>query len=358
MSNEKTAVKPVLALNIPEPLIAKRNAAMFGTPDGMKSPAAQNKELAAQYKETLAAITIGLKHVNKTHFEITPQVAADILQNRMTRNRNTIKGLVDKYADLMMRGKWSRNIAPIAFINDPGKPDHGFLIDGQHRLTAQVQTKTTAWYQITILSREEARFIDTGRMRTSAQNLAMFVDGAEGIDRYSPILNHMHALTKTFCGSPNYVLNLFKTQNEDTVVEIWNATKAIVIRSSDIGIYPRFSQNISRGFLACIQLAGYSPRTDVYKAFLIAISAPPANDCSYLDQCYEDFRNEAPNGHDTNRKTMRTLIKIWNYVVTGSEIADTLPQKLDIDTLKKIMHVTPAIKAKSKSQKKKVRKVR
>ena len=291
-------------------------------------------------KELLAEITAGMKSCDaKTYFEVSPKLAKEIVEKRMSRNRIPSKGVVEKYADAMRRGKWSANIAPIIFLDDPGAPDHGFLIDGQHRLLAQVESGQAVWYPIYTVSRLDARYIDIGKLRTSAQNLAMFSPGGKDFDQFSPIVNHMFSIVRYFSGA-NYQMSMFKMLNEDQIMDIWKQSETIVRRTEELGVNKLFSQNLAKAFLCCIQLAGYSSRTDVFKQFHTAISGYVHDE--YVNRCFTEFRDEMGNGHDTNRKSLRTLVKIWNYLIdeTVSVEEFPMPSKLDIQALKGILKVS------------------
>lgn len=67
---------------------------------------------------------------------VTPQAAQEILKEN-TRNRMLSVGVVNKYAQEIMNGEWFLSASGI------GIDRNGRLMDGQHRLTAIVQTGTT-----------------------------------------------------------------------------------------------------------------------------------------------------------------------------------------------------------------------
>src|SRR4249919_2348410 len=104
----------------------------------------------------------------------TWQMAEEHLAKNTT-NRHLRDGDVAKYARLMSEKLWGAPTAkqgfkasamPLVFDWD------GNLIDGQHRLHAQVKSRTTQyWYVLRNVPPETQQIIDTGIYRTAADAL-------------------------------------------------------------------------------------------------------------------------------------------------------------------------------------------
>jgi hypothetical protein len=95
---------------------------------------------------------------------ITPQKAEQYL-NRNTSNRKLRDGVVERYASDMKQGRWTECPAPIVFY------ENGDVADGQHRLWAIVESKTTQKFLVGRgLSREAGLNIDTGVTRNLVDN--------------------------------------------------------------------------------------------------------------------------------------------------------------------------------------------
>lgn len=91
---------------------------------------------------------------------VTPAKAAEWLQTNK-QNRKLRKQTVMQYTADMLSGSWTRCVTPISFYDD------GELADGQHRLQAVVESKTTqAFYVIRGLNRRDGLNIDTGLARS------------------------------------------------------------------------------------------------------------------------------------------------------------------------------------------------
>lgn len=97
--------------------------------------------------------------ISRTIF-VTPELASEFLKFNNPNNRITSPGYVTKYAKLMKEGKWGYSL-PLVFSKQ------GMLIDGQHRLSAIIESEVTVRAIVTIGVPEEMGLdIDRGRRRT------------------------------------------------------------------------------------------------------------------------------------------------------------------------------------------------
>lgn len=95
---------------------------------------------------------------------INPKQAERYLNSNRS-NRRLRSGLVEKYADDMRNGRWTRCPMPICFYQD------GDIADGQHRLWAIIESGTTQEFAVVYgLRREDGLNIDTGMPRTLVDN--------------------------------------------------------------------------------------------------------------------------------------------------------------------------------------------
>jgi hypothetical protein len=91
---------------------------------------------------------------------ITPSLAEHFLSKNIN-NRNVSRSLVNKLTNDMMNGNWQSTHQGIAFYEDD------ILADGQHRLLAIVQSRSTIPMMVTYgLKRESALGIDYHRPRS------------------------------------------------------------------------------------------------------------------------------------------------------------------------------------------------
>lgn len=98
---------------------------------------------------------------------ITPELAAYWLAKN-THNRSVFNGVVREYTLAMKEGRWNFDGDAIQFSKD------GVLLNGQHRLLAQVASKATVivpvWFDLDPMVQLE---MDQGRKRSFASNLEL-----------------------------------------------------------------------------------------------------------------------------------------------------------------------------------------
>jgi len=99
---------------------------------------------------------------------VSPEKAALFL-TKNKKNRRVDKTRVQKYVNDMKNGHWCLNGDAIRFCEE------GYLIDGQHRLNAIIETgRDFVFLVIHNVESESKRTIDTGKARTGSDVLSMF----------------------------------------------------------------------------------------------------------------------------------------------------------------------------------------
>lgn len=105
--------------------------------------------------------------------EISPEFAAELLENKNTRNRPVTRATVLAYAHEMRAGNWRLTHQGI------GLDTEGVLLDGQHRLAAVVESGKTIPMMVTYdLPPETFTTVDVGRRRSASDALHMAGLGA------------------------------------------------------------------------------------------------------------------------------------------------------------------------------------
>ncbi len=107
--------------------------------------------------------------------KITPAIAAEMLANNIDINRSIRSGHLQKLCSDMTNDLWDANNGETIKFMDDKKGDfkYGTLVDGQHRLTAIIQTgKTYKLPVLTGVSADAFATIDSGSCRTFADLIA------------------------------------------------------------------------------------------------------------------------------------------------------------------------------------------
>lgn len=116
---------------------------------------------------TIAALPTNLNGLSSTIMRVTPQMARNWLTLN-TSNRHLNKDAVQRFSSDMRSGRWLYNGESIKFDRE------GRLIDGQHRLTAIVNSDAVVeMLVVTGLEPLAQQTIDVGRPRTTGQILHM-----------------------------------------------------------------------------------------------------------------------------------------------------------------------------------------
>ncbi len=130
--------------------------------------------------------------------EITPEIAASYLQCNSERQRKISRNTVEKYANDLLNGRWRTNGGPIRFDWD------GNLIDGQHRLTAVVETGVSITeFVIWNLDPKAFETIDQGRVRSLGTVIGAGTKEAT-IARAIVTYETTESVAKAISGSGNY----------------------------------------------------------------------------------------------------------------------------------------------------------
>lgn len=121
--------------------------------------------------------------------DITPEIAADILQTRNNKNRPINHPTVDYYAHQMKKGAWMLNGEGVQFSKE------GELLNGQHRLLAVVKADMTIrMFLIFNIDKEAFATYDLQRTRTAADLFNM--EGIKNANNLAAVTNRYIALTK------------------------------------------------------------------------------------------------------------------------------------------------------------------
>lgn len=106
--------------------------------------------------------------------DVTPAIAAEMLK-RNGNNRPINEGQVTQLARQMEKGEWLFDGQPLRFGKD------GRLLDGQHRLTAVIQSDTTQTFSIMHgIDAAAFKVMDTGKLRSTGDIFQI-----EGIKNYA-----------------------------------------------------------------------------------------------------------------------------------------------------------------------------
>ncbi len=240
--------------------------------------------------------------------KITPEMAAEFLEANGT-NRKISRNVVDRYARAMRAGRWKLSHQGIAFDID------GRLVDGQHRLTAILQSgETIESLVVHNAPRDMFDVLDNGKSRSPGDTLGIL--GATNRIHCASSLKVM----KAYAVAQRENINLFQAMRgnrlENWELEAWFST------------YPQV-QDWVNGACAIVKATRCLPSTSAATATLtLAARIEPAKTASFVDAMVsmEDlksgsavlalFKRDAigDRGYDGQAMTVITLakaLKLW-----------------------------------------------
>lgn len=135
----------------------------------------------------------------------TPEIAGEMLRYN-TDNRPIGAGHVSKLANEMKRGEWVPTPIPVIFS------DKGRLIDGQHRLSAIVESGIAVEIWVAFGARDESfAYIDTGKKRSGGDVFA--INGVPNANamcaatKWLWVYENQKAATGTGAGAEKFLTN-------------------------------------------------------------------------------------------------------------------------------------------------------
>lgn len=185
--------------------------------------------------------------------KITPERARVLLSKDYPKNRRIIISRVLEYASDIKSGKWDSNIGDPIRISDTG-----YLLDGQHRLSAVVEAKRPVWFDVIYgLPEESFVRIDNGMKRQTAG----FLD--EGM-KNKTIITALATLAISTEQSTFSISTVLSSNGAFRIVNVGKSTRYVRASREMILSYIREHAN---------QLQYYATRGKALRAFL-GIGAP------------------------------------------------------------------------------------
>ena len=208
--------------------------------------------------------------------EISPEVASEMLKRNYT-NRNITKSNVRFLSKQMKEGQWLFDGQPIRF----DKFDR--LLDGQHRLTAIIDSKTTQKFLVVSgLSEKTFTVMDTGKNRSSGDALSIM-----GVSYPNSIASGIRLILKHNVGLHGVTGSDSKISNSK-VVDFFNENKSIESKAKNC-------QYLSKNFMSVLP-SSYL----IYLSFVLA-------DKSVTDS--ELFIDELCNGTNIDIKSPTNVLR-------------------------------------------------
>jgi hypothetical protein len=248
---------------------------------------------------------------------ITPETAADWLENRNIGNRAKSNVAARRYARLIQAKRWKCTHQGIAFDRD------GWLIDGQHRLMAIVATGIPVKLFIIpfIEGMDEKTFdvLDSGHKRQAAQLL----DGV-GANARAAAARYLGVVDDSFGPEHRIVQGITATSVETAdVLEVVKEWPELLAWASVMGTANRNAHVPPGPHLAVLAQAERSPHRDRIEPWLDGINSGiglEAKDPRLLVRNRFISGTRLAHGHAGQCMAYRLLVKAWNAHAVGGSL--------------------------------------
>lgn len=247
---------------------------------------------------------------------ITPETAADWLENRNIGNRRKSNVTGRRYARLIQAKRWKCTHQGIAFDRD------GWLIDGQHRLMAIVTTGIPVKLFVIpfVEGMDDHTFdvLDSGHKRQAAQLL-----NGPGANARAAAARYLGVVDDSF-GPEHHIIQGITAASVETadVLEIVKAWPELMAWATVMGTANRNAHIPQGPHLAVLAQAERSPHRDRIESWLEGINSGAGlepKDPRLLVRNRFISGTRLAHGHAGQCMAYRLLVKAWNaYAVSGS----------------------------------------
>lgn len=169
---------------------------------------------------------------------ITPSIASGYLETN-PNNRNLRWSVVERYARDMKRGNWQDNGGTILIYDD------GTLKDGQHRLTAIVESGEAQWMVVIRNIPKESTICDTGARRTVRDIMAL--------EKADTALRNMTMIS--VCRLLYYMETRSTSLTESDVIDMMKANADAIVATYELTASSHNELTCSRHFATAIFVA-------------------------------------------------------------------------------------------------------
>lgn len=211
--------------------------------------------------------------------EVSPELAADWLGLNVDNYRKPRLARIRRYARDMAEGRWRDTGDPIRFDED------GYLVDGQNRLHAQVESGQTYFHVVVRgLTSEDVDALDQGASRTPAEVLAR-----HGVSKYQSTVAS--------------TLRLLRTWDLGMIVHAGSATIAPTTQGGILELleeYPE-AENHQAWASRISKEMGFGPTVLVTARILLDRVAGE----DQVKEFWDGVENFIPNGPKDPRRTLR-----------------------------------------------------
>jgi hypothetical protein len=244
---------------------------------------------------------------------ISPEQAQSYLNNNYDLNRNIIKSRVLLISSQINNNEWQLNGASICFTKS------GWLLDGQHRLQAIVQSGKTVW-TVVVRGIDDDAFmtIDTGRARGLSDILHMVKEADTNALAATCRLVYSWELQKSFTSSPSRKPT---TADIQELLSRHPSIRDAVRRFCNISSFRRVSRSFLSAFYYLVSDIDGAEAEIFYDHLLNGTNLLKGHPVLALRNLLEYYKDSHPGRARFNRLNSivmgKFFVKTWNAFANG-----------------------------------------
>ena len=241
---------------------------------------------------------------------ITPEIAQEYL-GANTANRNISRNRVFQYAEDMENGRWHFSGDPIKFSAS------GEMIDGQHRLMAVIDSKTTQEFVVIRNLGEKSKYVTDTGMPRSAANLLQF-GGHKNTNRLASAIRMCVMSEKGQLASvgsrvvgPQEVLEFLENNPDivDAVSFISTSSLRPIVPCSCLCFCYFMTQRIDK------------QKSDEFWSLLDTTPRDKQHPCTALKECVTNMKIRSKRGGSLPKATILAyMVKAWNAFYNDNKV--------------------------------------
>ncbi len=238
----------------------------------------------------------------------TPEMAAEMLAHNKV-NRDMKRSEVESYIRLMKDGLWGTCVEPLVFDED------GNLINGQHRLTAQIEAGTSHWWLILKgVPKDTAKTVNGGSR--NALKAILKYNGEKNYMILAGVANNTYQWAHGLMGISNRVTPL---EGEQWLAEHGDLRHSCDVAShvANVSVIDVGPTVLGTAHWIIAQTNGHAEADlFLYRMAHLQGERPGSGIIALLNRLNKAQRGEKVYRHQI-RDQVAAIVKVWNWEVEG-----------------------------------------
>lgn len=260
--------------------------------------------------------SLEVREGDSCRMQVTPEMARSWLKTNMS-NRNLSRQNVEFIVSQLKKGKWKFNGESISFDSK------GKLLNGQHRLTAVVESNQPIDTLVILGIQEEAfHTMDTGKIRTAGDILS--TKGYSGANTLASVARLVISLQTGYKGIATGGLKRTNIDNEDVMKFVEQTPNFVEVVSEAHKLWSKMPVRFVAPQIFCaMYFLFYQKNMDMAKSFMTSVAQGTNIDANspqyHLRSNLEKMYHQRLRRRYSIYQKSGLFIKAWNYYRTNKK---------------------------------------